>query len=94
MLRRLRKAAKHGDLSFAPYALGLEIGLYGWLIDGLFQGDQEADPAYWFMVLAIVMTRLYHQKVLLHVDPVPARASVFGAYPNRVWVAPRTRALN
>lgn len=61
LLRRLRKQdAKFGDMSFAPYALGFEIGLYGWLVDGCFQGDQEADPAYWFMALAVVMTRLYY----------------------------------
>jgi O-antigen ligase len=94
LLRRLRKAAKTGELTFAPYALAMELGLYGWLVDGIFQGDQEADPAYWFMVLAVVATRLHHKQMLERAaggaaTPAPAQVSK----PNPVWMGTRPRSF-
>jgi O-antigen ligase len=58
LLRRLRKVREGGGM-IPMYALGLEIGIYGWFVDGCFMGDHELDPAYWFVALAIIMTRLY-----------------------------------
>jgi O-antigen ligase len=93
LLRKVRKAAKGDDMTFVSYALALEIGLYGWLVDGFFQGDQEADPAYWFMVLAVVMTRIYHQQVSQQQAPaapaVPSQGS--NPYRNGVWAGTRPR---
>jgi O-antigen ligase len=59
MLRRVRKGMDHRAPTFvAVTALALETGLYGWLVGGLFQDYHEVDPAYWFVVFAIVLTRL------------------------------------
>jgi len=93
LLRKLRKTAKLGDMTFSPYALGLEIGLYGWLVDGCFQGDHEVDPAYWFMALAVVMTRLYYQQTIGQKSPPPATAppQALVPVPTREWAGTRPR---
>jgi O-antigen ligase len=58
LLRRVRKAKRSDEMSLGAYALGMEVGLYGWLICGLFQAEHEVDPAYWFVAFAVVLTRL------------------------------------
>jgi O-antigen ligase len=61
-LRRVRKRANWGDSQpLAVYAMALEIGLYGWLATGLTDDTSGLDPVYWFMALAVVVTRLSHQ---------------------------------
>jgi O-antigen ligase len=63
MLRRIRKRAdKNAPTAVEIYAMGAELGLYGWMIGGLFQAHHEVDPAYWFVALAVVLTRLHQQQ--------------------------------
>jgi O-antigen ligase len=62
LCRRIRKKSRLTDLSLTEvYAMGIEIGLYGWLAGGFFQADHEADPAYWFIAFAVILTRLHEQ---------------------------------
>lgn len=59
LLRRIRKRSDPAALtSVEVYAMGVETGLYGWLVGGWFQAHHEVDPAYWFAGIAIVLTRL------------------------------------
>ncbi len=59
LLRRVRKRPNTElPFSLAPYALGLEVGLYGWFATGLTLAEHELDPAYWFVALAIVLVRV------------------------------------
>lgn len=58
LLRRLRSRGRAEAPQLANYALGLEVGLYGWFVTGFFHGDHEADPAYWFVGLAVALTRV------------------------------------
>jgi len=63
LMRRLRRSRDGEDLTnLAVYALGIELGLYGWMVGGLFQALHEVDPAYWFVGFAIVLTRLHGQE--------------------------------
>jgi hypothetical protein len=97
-LRKVRKRSVEG-LSTIPlrqYALAIEVGIYGWAVAGLFQGNQEVDPAYWFVALAVVMTRL-HAQALAKVDvpagsPAPAlgMAAANGGYPPGTVLVPVT----
>jgi O-antigen ligase len=61
-LRRVRKGV-HGprDNPVTRYAFALEIGLYGWLINGCFVSEHEVDPAYWFLVLSVALVRIQYQ---------------------------------
>lgn len=45
------------------HAMGLELGLYGWLIGGWTLAYHEVDPAYWFIGFAVVLTRLRAQEL-------------------------------
>jgi hypothetical protein len=64
-LRRIRKRSDPSNLTRVEvYAMGLEVGLYGWLVTGLFHDTQDVDPAYWIIVLAIALTRLHAQQAL------------------------------
>src|SRR5205823_12526244 len=58
--RRGGEAAKPARIEVV--AMGLEIGLYGWIIGGCFQADHEVDPAYWFAALAVMVTRLHRKQ--------------------------------
>lgn len=61
-LRRIRKRSDPANLTRVEvYAMGLEIGLYGWMVTGLFHDTQDVDPAYWIIVLCIALTRLQAQ---------------------------------
>jgi O-antigen ligase len=65
LLRRIRKRADPANLTKVEvYAMGLEIGLYGWLVTGFFHNTHEVDPAYWIIGLAIALTRLRAQQAL------------------------------
>jgi O-antigen ligase len=77
LLRRIRKGRDGGpkDNVVALYALGMEVGLYGWMINGCFVSEHEVDPAYWFMALAIAMVRVQHQLKLSSAEGVSAGAS-------------------
>ncbi|HLN03595.1 MAG TPA: O-antigen ligase family protein [Bryobacteraceae bacterium] len=60
LLRRIRKKADPRNLTPVEiYAMGLELGLYGWMVVGIFHNMQEVDPPYWFVALAVVLTRLH-----------------------------------
>jgi hypothetical protein len=62
ILRRIRKGAEPAQWSrIQIYAVGFEVGLYGWLVGGLFVDLHDVDPAYWFLALAIVLYRLDQQ---------------------------------
>jgi hypothetical protein len=64
LCRRIRKKASFAHLTKIDiYAMGIEIGLYGWFLGGLTEADHEVDPAYWFVALAIVLTRLQFQRL-------------------------------
>jgi hypothetical protein len=66
MLRRLWKRRGGGPITRLPLlALGLELGLCGWLWGGLTQGDQETDPAYWFVAFAVILARLQPNERLI-----------------------------
>jgi O-antigen ligase len=59
LLRRIRRDVRAAELSQVElYALSLEVGLYGWLLFGLTHSVHEVDVAYWFVGLAVVLTRL------------------------------------
>ena len=45
------------------YAMGLELGIYGWMIAGLFHSMHEVDTVYWFVALAVVLTRLHARQI-------------------------------
>jgi O-antigen ligase len=63
LMRRLRRSRDGGNLdNLAMYALGIELGLYGWMVGGLFHAMHEVDPAYWFVGFAVVLTRLQGQR--------------------------------
>jgi len=63
LLRRIRKKADIRNLTrIEVYAMGLELGLYGWMVAGSFHDMQEVDPAYWFVALAVVLTRLHAEQ--------------------------------
>jgi hypothetical protein len=59
LLRRIRKKAKGRSLQqIEIYAMGAELGLYGWMAQGWTQAFHEADPAFWWLVFAVALTRL------------------------------------
>jgi O-antigen ligase len=59
LMRRLRKASGREEPGrLGLYALGIEVGLYGWLIGGLFHDVHNVDPAYWFVAFAVALMRL------------------------------------
>jgi hypothetical protein len=59
LLRRIRKGTEFVQWSrLQLYAVGMEVGLYGWLAGGFFDDLHDVDPAYWFLALSIVLYRL------------------------------------
>ena len=61
-LRKVRKNFNWAALKpFEVAAMGLEVGMYGWLVTGLFGDQSGLDPAYWFMALAVIIRRLSQQ---------------------------------
>jgi len=63
LLRRIRKQIDMQRLTKVEiYAMGFEVGLYGWLSGGCFQAHHEVDPAYWFVGFAVVLTRLHQMR--------------------------------
>jgi O-antigen ligase len=73
LMRRLRRSRDGGNLdNLAVYALGIELGLYGWMVGGLFHAMHEVDPAYWFVGFAVVLTRLQGQRAESEDDTVAA----------------------
>jgi hypothetical protein len=75
-MRRLRQSRDGGNLdNLAVYALGIELGLYGWMVGGLFHAMHEVDPAYWFVGFAVVLTRLQGQRAESEDDTVAADSS-------------------
>ena len=73
-LRRIRKTADPRQPGrTAVYAMGLEIGIYGWLAGGMFQADHEVDVAYWFVAFAIILTRLHAKARDTETEPQPER---------------------
>jgi O-antigen ligase len=80
LLRRIRISLRTNPTDMlAVYAVGLEVGMYGWFADNCFMGDHELDPAYWFVALAVIMIRLY---ALRATAPAPCAA------PAAAWVSP------
>ena len=62
LLRRIRKSCDPTNPGrVAIYAMGLEIGMYGWFVLGLFHTEHDLDPAYWTVALAVILTRLHYQ---------------------------------
>jgi O-antigen ligase len=60
ILRRIRRQADRSrPLSIEVYAMGLEIGLYGWFAAGMFHDLHNVDPAYWFVAVTVAMVRLH-----------------------------------
>lgn len=72
LLRRVRKPVNGAITQLGYYALALEVGLYGWLAAGLFGSHHEVDPAYWFVGIAVVMTRLHKQAEVDAASPIAA----------------------
>ncbi len=59
LMRRVRREAYTEEPSrLELYALGIELGLYGWLVGGLFVDLSNIDPAFWFVAFAVSITRL------------------------------------
>ncbi len=79
LLRRIRKAANTANPDQIDiYAMGIELGLIGWLVGGFFHSDHQVDPAYWFLAFAVVLHRLKFapdsendQQIELHEDISP-----------------------
>src|SRR5439155_8618350 len=62
MLRTMRRGMdRERPTVLEVYALGFEIGLYGWLVAGLTYSLHEVDPAYWMMAFGVIITRLAKQ---------------------------------
>ncbi|WP_233903552.1 O-antigen ligase family protein [Stieleria maiorica] len=81
ILRRIRKAADPSNPhQLEVYAMGIEIGLIGWLVGGLFHSDHQTDPAYWFLAFAVVLHRLRFAPPEIELDPnaPDAAGSTFG----------------
>jgi O-antigen ligase len=82
LLRRIRKKADPKALTPTEiYAMGTELGLYGWMVGGLFQGHHEVDPAYWFVGFAVILTRLHHQQKSSEKDAVTAAEELVRGAP-------------
>jgi O-antigen ligase len=61
-LRRIRrKADRSRPHRIEVYAMGLEIGLYGWFAAGIFHDIHNVDPAYWFVAISVAIARLRAQ---------------------------------
>ena len=59
LMRRVRKASDRAEPGrLGLYALGIEVGLCGWLTGGLFHDLHNVDPAYWFVGFAVAIMRL------------------------------------
>lgn len=62
-LRDIRKRAKPNALrTIEVYAMGMELGLYGWMVFGLAHSGHEVDPAYWFVAFTVVLVRLWNEE--------------------------------
>jgi hypothetical protein len=60
LLRRIRLQSDPRQLApIEIYAMGMEIGLYGWFVGGLFHDLHDVEPAMWFVALSIVLVRLH-----------------------------------
>jgi hypothetical protein len=58
-LRRIRKNSNRQYLTpLEQYAVAVEIGLYAWLVTGLFGDQSNLDPAYWLLALSVILFRL------------------------------------
>lgn len=63
-LRRVRKRANRSEVDrVGMLAMGMELGLYGWLMGGWTQSDQEVDPVFWFAAFTVILVRLQHQNL-------------------------------
>jgi hypothetical protein len=84
LLRRIRrKASPAASLSqVAIYAMGIEVGLYGWLAMGLFHDVHDLDPAYWYLAFVIILVRLSGRAVATE-----SRAEEIVSEPLRIPVA-------
>jgi O-antigen ligase len=62
LLRGIRKRTDpKNPTKVELYAMGFELGLYGWFVGGFTQAFHEVDPAYWFVAFAVILTRLQHR---------------------------------
>jgi hypothetical protein len=75
-LRRIRKSSRGAITPLVNYALALEVGLFGWAVNGLSMAEHEVDPAYWFLALTVVMVRLHHQAKLQAPNAAPETVPV------------------
>ena len=58
-LRRIRKQADaRKPERIEIYAMGFEIGLYGWFIGGFFHDFHNVDPAFWLVAFTVALVRL------------------------------------
>lgn len=68
-LRRIRKTSQPENPSrVAMFAMGLELGFFGWLVGGWTMSEHEVDPAFWFVAFTIVLTRLHYQERRASID--------------------------
>jgi len=98
VLNKLRKSrdatGKGAGGSLIPvYAYGMQLGLCGWFVCNLTQADHEVDPAYWFVALAVVMTRLYAMRLREMNRAAAETAPVIAGNTARLPVAIPERAL-
>ncbi len=62
LLRTIRRRTNVFDPTRPEvFAMGIEIGMYGWLVSGLFHSANEVDPVYWFVALAVTLFRMQQQ---------------------------------
>lgn len=75
IVRRIRRSSDSKcPTEIQVFSMGMEIGLLGWGVGGLFHSDHEVDPAFWFIGLAVAMARVAaHQ--LATVSPRPEHAT-------------------
>jgi len=77
IMRRVRKSAEpRSPTSIQVYAMGMEVGLYGWLVGGLFHDVHDVDPAYWFVALSIVVYRLNCCSQMAETDYMPVESNL------------------